>query len=381
MRAQTLKTVLGSILVTFVVLEILAHVYLFQFASKENFRKFATLAQLEQTDWNQQFLFTYHRYLGYTLTPNYVDGKNRHNALGFRGEDFPLKKPAGEYRIICIGGSTTYTSFIDDYHFSYPYLLEQELHQRGFDRVRVINAGVGGWASWESFIDLQFRLLDLDPDLVIIYQNLNDITARLVWPHDAYKGDNSGRLQPQFSKIFMPGILEYSTLFRIVMIQTGLTTPHTSLERAVSKHNREHYVGDEFLDQKQQNTYPQGIFVEAPALDMLKTNTPVYFERNIRSMIRIANAYGVRVMLPTFPVNATDFPNFPKSASAEYLYGYAEHNQIIRQLATQESASLYDFERAFPRRKELFLDGHHVSKEGAALQAKMFADHLAKHIL
>ena len=61
--------------------------------------------------------FLPHHYLVYVLNPmtrvtheKYFGDKPSHyvNPLGFRGKDFEKKKPAGTYRIVCIGGSTTF---------------------------------------------------------------------------------------------------------------------------------------------------------------------------------------------------------------------------------------------------------------------------------
>jgi lysophospholipase L1-like esterase len=58
--------------------------------------------------------------------------------------------------------------------------------------VQVINAGVGGYNCWEVLINLELRVLDLDPDLIIIYEGRNDVRAGLVEPA-SYRGDDSGR--------------------------------------------------------------------------------------------------------------------------------------------------------------------------------------------
>jgi len=86
-----------------------------------------------------------------------------------------MPKPAGQFRIVCLGGSTTYTSDVKDYRDSYPYLLEKYLKAQGYNDVTVVNAGAGSWSSWESLINFQFRVLDLDPDLIIVYHGINDI--------------------------------------------------------------------------------------------------------------------------------------------------------------------------------------------------------------
>ncbi len=378
---KNIRTVLFSILVTFIVLEVFARIWLFNFTDEKTFRTYASLQQLQSTDWNQQFKFTYHRYLGNYPTPNYVEGKNRHNSLGYRGEDFPIEKPAGEYRIVCIGGSTTYTSFIEDYRLSYPALLEEKLKSDGFNQVRVINAGVGGWRSWESLVNLQFRVLDLNPDLIVIYHAVNDVNSRLVWPAEAYRGDNSGQLRPHFSRIFMPSILEHSTLFRALLIRAGLQTPHTAVNRVAVKNNKEHNFSQAFLKQRRNGSYPQGLFTEIPAMEILKTNQPIYFERNLNSMIHIARANDVDVMLATFAFMSEGFERFPKSASPEFIHALNEHNAVIRKLGERNQVAVFDFASLFPANPDNYLDGHHVNEAGARLKAQLFGDYIEDYFL
>lgn len=60
-----------------------------------------------------------------------------------------MPKPKGEYRIVCLGGSTTYTGWVDDYRLTYPALLQTELIDRGY-AVTVVNAGNEAWTSYEN---------------------------------------------------------------------------------------------------------------------------------------------------------------------------------------------------------------------------------------
>ena len=116
-------------------------------------------------DW---LLYQPHPYLSYALTPGYVNGKVRHNSLGYRGKEITSPKPKGLFRIVAMGGSTTYTIAVDDDVKTYPALVESLLQQQlGKRRVDVVNAGVAGYTSYESLVNLQFRILDLKPDLLI----------------------------------------------------------------------------------------------------------------------------------------------------------------------------------------------------------------------
>ncbi len=96
------------------------------------------------------------------------------NSKGYRGEEFETQKPVGTTRILIYGGSSTY-----DIHArlgqDWPHLTEIELRNRGFSGIQVINAGIPGQASFDSFGRLFAEGHLLSPDYVLFYQGWNDI--------------------------------------------------------------------------------------------------------------------------------------------------------------------------------------------------------------
>ena len=379
--------VFASLVVAFILLEAGAHHFLWNIATDEQFNKFASLNQLKEKYGDDYYtrgiadhpvLMTPHYHLGASLSPDLRSGENRHNALGFRGEEISLAKPAGVYRIAALGGSTTYSSFVDDYRHSYPRQLEAYLHQNGFDHVQVINAGVPGYSSHQNLINLQFRVLPLQPDLVIIYQGYNDISRRLVHPPASYKADNSGHVAPSVSPSVMPAIQEYSALLRALGVQLGLTQPHSAIRlhfarRAVSSFQRE------FQRQWPLGIYPSGIFAQVSALDMIKNNPPIYFERNLRHMLAVAGRHDVDVLLLTFAT--TPGYDHVVVASDAYQFALAQHNDITRAAAESSPARFYDLRAAFPEDPSLFVDGFHFNAKGNRLRGQLIGDAVIREFL
>ncbi|MBN2313747.1 MAG: SGNH/GDSL hydrolase family protein, partial [Sedimentisphaerales bacterium] len=308
---------------------------------------------------------------------NYVRENNKHNSLAYRSDEIEIPKPEGQFRIVCMGGSTTYTTEVEDYHLSYPNLLETELKSRGYDHVRVINAGVGSWTSYESLINFELRILDLEPDMIIVYHAVNDILTRLVWPPEAYKGDNSGAAAPV--AMTMPSILEYSTLLRYLMIRADIIKPHSSMDRQLAAKPDSSW-SLEFYDQKVKGTYPEAIFKTASAQKMFETNQPKYFKRNIEHIALIANHRGIKTVLATFAYSP-EFTNVPTVASEEFKTAFTEMNETLKSIASEMAINLFDFARVFPVDKGLFTDGLHVNIEGVRLKAKLFADYLIENKL
>ncbi len=101
------------------------------------------------------------------MTPGYRRGDNLHNSLGFRGLEIAMPKPQGEFRIACLGGSTTYDDGVGDWKKAYPAVLEAILRQRGYN-VTVINAGTSGFTSRDSLVRLETAVAHLDVDMIEI---------------------------------------------------------------------------------------------------------------------------------------------------------------------------------------------------------------------
>ena len=124
-------------------------------------------------------LYLPHPYLPIVLRPgsDYRDNdtSGHINALGLRGPERTIEKPAATWRVICVGGSTTFGAGILGDENTYPARLEERLARALPDRhVEVWNAGVPGYTTAENVIYLGLRLIDFHPDLIVIYDGYND---------------------------------------------------------------------------------------------------------------------------------------------------------------------------------------------------------------
>jgi len=94
------------------------------------------------------------------------------NSLGFRGNDFSIKKNKNTIRIFCSGGSTTAGDSCND-NGTWPFFLEQEFRKNNYD-VEVINAGVIGYYSRQELLRLQSEIIYYDPDIILMHQGWNE---------------------------------------------------------------------------------------------------------------------------------------------------------------------------------------------------------------
>ena len=102
-------------------------------------------------------------------TPQKNEDKINH---GFRTAPFLKKKPEGQYRIVAMGGSSTYGLY-DGYYESWPYLLESKLRRAGHPECKVINTGVVGQTPYGINRLLISEVFDWSPDMVILYSLYN----------------------------------------------------------------------------------------------------------------------------------------------------------------------------------------------------------------
>ncbi|MDD5281449.1 MAG: GDSL-type esterase/lipase family protein [Candidatus Omnitrophica bacterium] len=94
----------------------------------------------------------------------------------FRGRHHPLVKPKDTFRIICMGDSITqgWAPYNIKFNETYPYMLEELFHSNKMNNLEVINAGTGGYTSFQGLRFLKRDLLNYDPDLLIIWFGIND---------------------------------------------------------------------------------------------------------------------------------------------------------------------------------------------------------------
>ena len=100
------------------------------------------------------------------------------NSLGFRGNEFTEDKPENTFRIFLLGGSQMFGTGATSDNTTIPGYIETFLNEedKSFS-IEVINSGLKGVNSYKELLLLQNMLLDFSPDLVIIYDGLNDLRA------------------------------------------------------------------------------------------------------------------------------------------------------------------------------------------------------------
>jgi len=221
-------------------------------------------------------------YNSFTLNPNYQG----HNSLGYRGDEFSITKPENTYRIATIGASTTYGFGVND-NQTYPAVLEKVLHDDfGYTHVEVINAGVQSYTSYEIITNFQFRVIDLNPDLIIYYGAKNDAETRFEDPGcfndpSPLRGLTTlhGLWRTEFADI------PPSTLLRYFMINTGMINPPNSIEFALAD------IPIEILCDSEEG-YTED--------ELLELNGTQFVERNFRTLLGLAQLNDIDIVVSEF---------------------------------------------------------------------------------
>ncbi len=111
----------------------------------------------------------------FRFKPNYSGASHpgfSTNSLGFRDAERAVPKPAGTFRIVCVGASTTQEG--DNNETTYPALLEKHLREAFPEHmIEVVDAGIPGIATPLHLLRLS-DYLALEPDLVIMHMGVND---------------------------------------------------------------------------------------------------------------------------------------------------------------------------------------------------------------
>ena len=220
--------------------------------------------------------------------------------LLYRNGSVAREKGPKEIRVICLGGSTTVNFRAG---ISYPELLEERLAARRSDyTVRVLNAGGEGYSTAHLLVNLSLRNLDAQPDIVIVYENINDLSA--VWFGDDVLPDYANKYKTDFYLGFrhrtgvLAGVAKISRLARFAFsrIQALEFPGHETNKRA---------------------PYDRGLTI---------------FKRNLRNIVAIAGANHVRILLASQPARS-DLRIHP---------GFLSYNRAIGQIAAEQGVAFID---------------------------------------
>jgi hypothetical protein len=150
-------------------------------SNKSYFHIRAMLAGCNDANMRPKFLTL--PYLGYIPFPGYSkNGIIQHNEDGYRGKKIALMK-GNKFRVLCIGGSTTYGFGVDSPAQAFPARLEVLLENyiqkdttlsKQYSGAEVINAGLDASTSADELIQYLLKYRYYRADAVVVHSGIND---------------------------------------------------------------------------------------------------------------------------------------------------------------------------------------------------------------
>jgi lysophospholipase L1-like esterase len=234
--------------------------------------------------------------------------------LQFNPQSVPLPKPEGEFRIVWLGGSSTYGWPYDD-RLSYPRLLEIGLRASAPEvGWRVVNMGAPGYGTTRLRLIAE-ELPRLDPDLVIL-------TA-----------GNNEALEMSFARQVFGGGAVVTRALTALARRSRLVSWLVGVRTRMRPHGEESEAPPDAL-----------LRVDARQREQLVER----FRSNVAAMRDLFLRSGSRVYLSTAPVNQREFPPFADDApggpdgpqSERLIRRYAEGTRLLDEGGAREAVEV-----------------------------------------
>lgn len=297
-----------------------------------------------------------HPYLNWENLPSRTtrDGE-RHNADGFRGPERPVAKPEGTYRIACLGGSTTYTQRVKEVE-TYPAQLEAFLAaQSPGQAIEVQNAGVKGYTTAESLMNLAFKVLDYEPDAIVVYHAVNDFYPR------TYPGFRPDYLHCRV--VWVEADLEKNTLLEALELTETFRLLRFRMTDYAKRGGLYYWIYDPTLAQISRE-------------EALAKSTTAGFEENLRAICRIAAGRGIACVIASQAQNlVSDYDHKPSPVPIDQM------NAAAKRVAAEEGAFFVDSAAGFPQDPGYFdkNDLVHMQPAGAKELARRIGQGILDH--
>jgi lysophospholipase L1-like esterase len=300
-----------------------------------------------------------------------LSGRNRFttNNMGLRGGALVRPKPANEFRIFLVGGSTFECFYIDD-RDEIGRILENALPDAADGRtVRVYNAGLSGAASDDHIALISQRLVHLQPDLIVVFAGINDLTRSILDFDYLHYVDPDVHARPWYKRMAMHSQI----MRRLHRLKTRMTPDARTLQE--SRPLVSNYAGRIGL----QRTGSTGTGA-VPRTDEAS------YARNLQSIAGITRANSIGLVFMTQPTtwNSTVDSDAKEHSWMRYrdgvTYGEAEMdaameqlNDAMRTVASLDSIPLCDLAKALPKSLDYFYDDCHFNPAGASETARHLA--------
>lgn len=318
-----------------------------------------------------------HPYLLWENTPEFIspEGIKQTNNLGYRNkEDINFTKEIGVFRVLTLGGSTTWGYLLDDPADAWPSQLEELLNNAllddsDFDRIEVINGGLNYATSAELLLHYLYRDRYLYPDIVVIHTGGND--AKLLLFHD---------YNPDYSD-FRPG---WEANVHRLRTGEGFLVRHSNIVKLLYAFWLNDSAALPHVNKQSKSFDLRPSYYEQNA----KENEPIGFERNLDLLLRNIVSDGAKPILFPFVLTSNEqFETLNAESAARvaftrkiregYVIALAKNYDVMERFSLEHQIPLVELSPGeIPT--EYFLDDAHLSKEGEEIKARAIANQICQ---
>lgn len=252
----------------------------------------------------------------------------------FRHRNIPttIEKPGDTIRIIAVGGSTTankrpYRLNKIDYSKALEEKLEDGFKQLSFE---VLNAGSDAYSTAQSLINIEFRLVEYSPDIILLMHTINDASV------NAFNGgatsDYSNKyMQPYYLSSSLQGSLSFVGFIAQSQLLSRIGLPEL--------------LADKKGDVTVSNEYGYGLYL---------------FKRNLAAISSICKLHNIDLVLLSQParMGSSKYTKYiPKDMFLEY-------SKAVSDVAIEQGVYFIDMFSKFGHEERYFVDHIHYTPEG-----------------
>ena len=307
-----------------------------------------------------------------------IEGRNSFttNSYGFRGDSLLVPKPAREYRIFVVGGSTAECFYLDDAD-DLGRVMQNDLAARAGAALtpKVYNVGISGTASDDHIAMIAQRLAHLQPDAIVVLAGANDMRRTIQGFDYLHYETYQAPPRPWYKRL----LLSTQIVRRLAYAKRHTSPDPTSiLETRTLK-----------------SDYARKIALEkaTPETNDDVRVDPAGYRDNLRTIAGIARAHGFVVIFATHPSTWNSKVD-PGAREFHWLRTYdgityredvmdaalERMNDAMRAVAAENSLALCDLARTIPKSREYFYDDCHFNRVGARTAGGELANVLATYL-
>ncbi len=293
------------------------------------------------------------------------------NALGFRGKKMQtVKKPPGTYRIFFLGASTTENQCLpEEKTFAGVVQARLDAALPNGPNVEVANCGVTGYGIARSLSLIEHRILNLEPDLIIVLDVENDLMTSL----DERFDPTNSRLDVEDTD-FRDLLGRRSRLFGV--IDAATTKKENDARRPFNRRRAmarkrpyqvpTHVKLDHFVE-------PYKAYLRWTALICNDANVPLVFMTQPTLWKEKHTKEEIDAMwMACFPTGKNHLP--PEVA----MKVMATFNESVKTVGAQMGVPVVDLAAHVPKDLHHFVDDAHMTAEGNSSVADAVLEYILK---